>query len=73
MVPRMRFWAEPKSSEYPPPKDLVPTVKRENPMAVTTDAASIVEIIFFHYFASNPSVPSLIPPIMTAPTTAGYP
>ncbi len=70
-VPRIRFWAEPKSSAYPPPKDLAPTVKRENPMAVTTEAATTGVMILRQYLARSPRVPSKIPPMSTAPTTAG--
>ena len=73
IVPRSKFCAEPKSSAYPPPKDLAPTVKSENPIAVTTDAATIGEIIFLQYFANNPKIPSNTPPISTAPITVGYP
>jgi hypothetical protein len=29
IVPKIRFCAEPKSSAYPPPKDLAPTVNRD--------------------------------------------
>ena len=73
IVPRIRFCEEPKSSVYPPPKDLAPTVKREKPIAVTTVAATIGEIILLQYFASRPKVPSKMPPIRTAPITVGYP
>ena len=71
MVPRIRFWAEPKSSAYPPPTDLAPTVKRENPIAVTTEAATTGVMILRQYLARSPRVPSKIPPMSTAPTTAG--
>ena len=71
IVPRSRFCAEPKSSLYPPPKDLAPTVNSENPIEVTTEAATTGVMIFRQYFARRPSVPSMIPPIITAPITAG--
>ena len=58
-------------SAYPPPKDLAPTVKRENPMAVTTEAATTGVMILRQYLARSPRVPSKIPPMSTAPTTAG--
>ena len=62
IVPNNKFLAEPKSSTYPPPKDLAPTVNKEYPIAVTTDAATIGEMIFFQYFARRPRVPSTCPP-----------
>ena len=42
---------------YPPPNDLAPTVNKEYPIAVTTEAATIGEMIFFFFFAKRPSVP----------------
>ena len=47
------------------------TVNKEYPIAVTTEAATIGEMIFLQYFAKRPSVPSKIPPQITAPITAG--
>ena len=71
IVPNNKFDAEPKSSVYPPPKDLAPTVNKEYPIAVTTDAATIGAMIFLQYFAKRPIIPSKSPPQITAPITAG--
>ena len=43
------------------------------PIAVTTQAETMGEMILRQYFANNPSKPSIIPPTMTAPITASYP
>ena len=43
-----------------PPKERAPTENNENPIAVTTEAATTGVIHFFQYLASNPNVPSRI-------------
>ena len=40
-------------------------MKRENPMAVTTEAATTGVMIFLQYFARSPSIPSKIPPTIS--------
>ena len=71
MPPRIRFFAEPKSAlPLPPPKDAAPTDNRENPIAVTTLAATTGVINLVQYFASSPRMPSAKPPISTAPMMA---
>src|SRR5574344_109127 len=73
-VPRIQFFTEPKFSlPLPPPNDEAPTDNNENPIAVTTLAATIGVINFVQYFAKSPSRPSTIPPTSTAPTIAPYP
>ena len=74
IVPKIQFVAEPKLSfPLPPPNDAAPTDNNENPIAVTTLAATIGVMIFVQYFANSPKIPSMIPPTNTAPTIAGYP
>ena len=46
-------------------------MKREKPMAVTTEAATMGVMIFRQYLARRPSVPSINPPTITAPTREG--
>lgn len=47
MLPRIQFFAEPKSAlPLPPPKEVEPTERSEKPMAVTTVAA-ITGVISF--------------------------
>ena len=71
MVPRVQFCQEPKDSlPTPPAKELAPTLSREKPMAVTTQAATMGEMIFRQYLAQQPSRPSRMPPTMTAPMMA---
>ena len=70
-VPRMRFVALPKSSApEPPPKEAAPTPSSENPIEVTTTAATMGVMIRRHQRANKPSSPSMRPPTMTAPTSA---
>ena len=73
-VPSIQFFAEPKSAApAPPPKEDAPTDNNEKPIAVTTVAATIGEIILIQYFARRPSKPSTIPPTKTAPIRVAYP
>ena len=68
--PSNRFFQEPKSGEpEPPPNDVAPTERRENPIEVTTLAATIGDTIFLQYLAKSPKVPSTRPPTSIAPTT----
>ena len=54
-VPRIQFVAEPKVSlPLPPPKEAAPTDNKENPIAVTTVAATIGVIRRSQYFARSP-------------------
>lgn len=73
-IPSIQLLAEPKSAApVPPPKEAAPTERSENPIAVTTVAATIGEITFIQYFAKSPRSPSTIPPINTAPIRVPYP
>ena len=67
-VPKIQLVAEPKASlPLPPPKEAAPTERSEKPIEVTTLAATIGVISFIQYLANSPSVPSIRPPINTAP------
>ena len=54
----------------PPPKEAAPTPSSENPIEVTTTAATMGVMIRRHQRANKPSSPSMRPPTMTAPTSA---
>ena len=72
--PTIQFLVDPKSGEpKPPAKELAPTESSEKPMAVTTVAATMGDIIFIQYFAKSPSRPSTIPPTITAPISTPMP
>ena len=74
IVPSIQFCTEPKSAfDAPPPNESAPTDKSENPIAVTTVAATIGDTILIQYLDKSPSIPSTIPPISTAPIIAPYP
>ena len=71
MLPKAIFLGEPKSgAPLPPPNDAAPTLSSEKPMAVTTTAATIGEMMRRQYLANRPSTPSMTPPTMTAPMAA---
>lgn len=64
----IQFLAEPKSAEpTPPAKEFAPTGSSEKPIAVTTVAATIGEMILIQYFANSPRMPSTRPPTITQP------
>lgn len=72
--PRIQLTAEPNCGlSVPPPNEPTPTDRRENPIDVTTHAATIGATIFLQYFAKIPSVPSTIPPTIIAPIAVSYP
>ena len=67
-VPNSRFSNDAKSSApLPPPNDSAPTPSSENPMDVTTTAATMGDMMRRQYFANRPSPPSMTPPTMMAP------
>ena len=69
--PSTRLCGEPKSAApEPPPNEVAPTLSSENPMDVTTTAATMGEMMRRQYFANKPSTPSKMPPTMMAPMAA---
>ena len=72
--PTIQLCAAPKSAApCPPAKLLAPIGSNEKPIAVTTVAATIGEMILIQYFAKRPRIPSTMPPMMTAPINVPIP
>ena len=57
----------------PPPQEFIPTDSKDNPIAITTQAETTGVKNRFQYLALKPTIPSKIPPAMTAPTIPSYP
>ena len=73
-LPTIQLFVLPKSAApCPPAKEFAPIGRSENPIAVTTDAATTCGMSFIQYFANRPSVPSINPPIITAPISVPIP
>lgn len=73
-LPTIQLSMLPKSAApSPPAKELAPTGSSENPMAVTTVAATTCGISFIQYLAKSPSSPSSTPPTITAPMRVPMP
>ena len=73
-LPTIQLSMLPKSAApSPPAKELAPTGSSENPMAVTTVAATTCGISFIQYLAKSPSSPSNTPPTITAPMRVPMP
>ena len=57
----------------PPPQEFIPTDSNDSPIAITTQAETTGVKKRFQYLALKPTIPSKIPPAMTAPTIPSYP
>ena len=72
--PTIQLFTLPKSgAPCPPAKLFAPTGNSENPIAVTTVAATTCGMSFVHLFGKSPRHHSTTPPTMTAPTSAPIP